>query len=125
MQLLRLAFALGLAVLSLAVAVSPGLAYRLVSFRPFGRLDPADLTAPPPVDDQELPQFFAERNRVALIVPREMTARDLLKLYQIDFMHVRREIAGQMGLPELVDETLVPAGRRLEITLTPPEDNLP
>lgn len=122
---MRPVVALGLTLLLAALAVallgSRGLVVGLAGLDPLGRPTAAGLDREADPDDREVPRFLASRDRVALEAPREMTAGELLALYQIDFPHVRRQIAAQAGVERLGDDHPLAAGARFEITLTPPE----
>lgn len=121
----------GLALLGVAAAVvvalaaSGTLAPRLAGLARLGEPDVAALDRPADADDREAPRFLAERDRVVVEVPREMTAGELLRLVQLDFPHVRRQIAAQLGVDALPLDRRLPAGARFEVTLTPPEAETP
>ncbi len=111
------------AVLGAVFLFWPDLAHTVAGFKPFGEVDPGKIDEPASVDDRDAPRFLAERNRVEVEVPREMTVQDLLRLYQIDFPHVRRQIAEQEGVETLADDAVLAAGRRYVLTLTPPAED--
>lgn len=121
----------GLAALAVVVlaavllAASPGLAPRLAGLSRLAEPDVAALDRPADADDREAPRFLAERDRVVVEVPREMTAGELLRLVQLDFPHVRRQIAEQLGAETLELDRPLAAGARFEVTLTPPEAEAP
>jgi hypothetical protein len=121
----------GLALLGLAaaaavaLAASGTLAPRLAGLARLGEPDVAALDRPADTDDREAPRFLAERDRVVVEVPREMTAGELLRLVQLDFPHVRRQIARQLGVDTLPLDRRLSAGARFEVTLTPPEAETP
>lgn len=118
--------ALGVVVLAAVVlAASPGLAARLAGLSRLAEPDVATLDRPADADDREAPRFLAERDRVVVEVPREMTAGELLRLVQLDFPHVRRQIAEQLGVETLALDRPLAAGTRFEVTLTPPEAEAP
>ena len=88
-------------------------------------LGPEEIDDPSDFDERAAPRFFAERNAVELVVPRDTTVGELLRLYQIDFPHVRRQIAEQKGVERVTDATSVAQGERLQLTLTPPAEGQP
>ena len=107
---------LGSAVLVMAV---PDLPSRLAGFRPLAEPEPSQLDAGLAADDRDAPRFLAERNRVDLVVPRDMDVGQLLDLYQIRMDHIRQQIASQLGLESAPDTTPLRQGQRLELQLTP------
>lgn len=115
------ALTLLLAALALALLASRDAVLGLAGLDPLGTPTAAGLDRVADPDDREAPRFLAARDRVRVEVPREMTAGELLALYQIDFPHVRRQIAVQAGVERLGDDQPLAAGARFEITLTPPE----
>ena len=121
----RLIAFLILAPLGAVVLFSPDLARTVAGFKPFGEVDPGKIDEPASVDDRDAPRFLAERNRVEVEVPREMTLQELLRLYQIDFPHVRRQIAEQEGAESLADDTVLAAGRRYVVPPPPPAEEPP
>jgi hypothetical protein len=123
--LLRLgAFAL-LAAGALALLLVDGAAPRLAGLARLREPAVAALDAPGDADDREAPRFLSRRDRLTLVVPRDMAAGELLRLYQIDFPHVRRQIARQEGLAALPVDHRLAAGARYEVTLTPPAEDVP
>ncbi len=112
-----------LAILTLLVAVSPRCALWLSGFHPLGAPDTTGLDQSPKAEARGATRFFTERNRVEVSVPRDMTAGEFLELYQLG-RHVRKEIAEQLDIDELSDETLLKQGTLLELNLTPPEESL-
>lgn len=123
--MVRLAAGLALILGAVFVLASGETTLQLAGVRPLGKLDPKALDEPFAVDDREAPQFLQERNQVELSVPRDMTVGELLRLYPIDFVHVRAEIAKQLGITPgaLTDTTRLHKGQRLRLTLTPPQES--
>ncbi len=119
-----LAFAV-LALLGLVLLVRPELAHLVAGYKPLVPPGPEQIDDPPPFDEGAALRFFAERNQIDLTVPRDMTAGELLRLYQIDFPHVRRQIAEARGNLVLSDRELLRRGERYRITLTPPAEGVP
>lgn len=107
-----------LVALALAIGLVPGLAHRIAGFEPLSDLDPAAIDQPFELDDREAPRFLASRDLVELEVPRDMEVGDLLRLYQIELPHVRRQIAEQEGVATLPDGYRLRAGDVYRIRLT-------
>ncbi len=102
------------------VALSERMSNSLIGFRPL-----RDPTAPQVdslslIENEKAPQFLVSRDSVELVAPRDITAGDLLVLYHIDYAHVRKQIADQLGYSPLLDSHLIRKGTRLRITLMPP-----
>lgn len=114
-----------LTVLGLVLLFSRDLAYWVAGYRPLGTLGPQEIDEPAALDERDAPRFLAERNQLEVEVPREMAVGEFLRLYQIDFPHIRRQLAEQEGLSSLPDDHLLQKGRRLKLTLTPPEEGGP
>lgn len=114
-----------LAALGLVVFFAPGLTSRVAGYKPLGTVGPEEIDDPTAFDERAAPRFFAERNEVELVVPRDMTLAELLRLYQIDFPHVRRQIAEQKGVESLADGDTIAEGERFRLTLTPPAEGQP
>lgn len=105
------------------MAVREELAFRIAGYKPLARLEARTLDEAPELDDRQMPRFLDERDRVELEVPRDMTLRELLRLYQLaELPHVRQQIAKQEGLPRLEDNHPLKKGKRYRIELTPEED---
>ncbi|MEM9596983.1 MAG: hypothetical protein AAGD06_22115 [Acidobacteriota bacterium] len=113
-----LLFAL-LTALAVAMLVVPDLTYRLAGFSPLGEPDAESLDAGWTADERDAPRLLAERNRVEVEVPRDMTVGAFLDLYQIRMGHVRSQIAQQLGVEAAPDDTPLPAGTPLTLSLTP------
>jgi hypothetical protein len=62
--------------------------------------------------------FWDERNTLEVEVPRDMSLREFLKLYQINMPHVRQQLAQQIDKP-ITDSHRLKAGERFTIDLTP------
>lgn len=114
-----------LALLGLVLLAWPDLAHRVAGYKPLVPPGPELIDDPPPFDEGAALRFFEERNEIDLTVPRDMTAGELLRLYQIDFPHVRRQIAQARGDQILSDRALLRRGERYHITLTPPAEGVP
>jgi hypothetical protein len=123
----RLLAAVLLLVAAVAVLASRAGTFALVGFRPLQTLDARAIEAPFQADGREVSRFLEQRNRVELTVPRAMTVGELVRLYQLDFAHVRTQIARQIGSDpaKLTDATPLRQGQRLSLTLTPPQESLP
>ncbi len=115
-----------LAALALTVALSPGFARWLSGLRPLGAPDVATLDDPSRVQDSGTTRFFGERDQVEVAVPRDMTAGEFLLLYQLHgHPHIRRQMADQLSIKELVDAAPLAAGTLFTLSLTPPEEAVP
>ncbi len=114
-----------LTLLGLALFFSRDLAYWVAGYRPFGTLGPQEIDEPAALDERDAPRFLAERNQLEIELPREMAVGEFLRLYQIDFPHIRRQIAEQEAVSPLTDDHLLQKGRLLTLTLTPPEEGGP
>jgi hypothetical protein len=114
-----------LLVLALVVFFAPGLTSELAGYKPLGTIGPEEIDEPSSFDERAAPRFFAERNQVELVVPRDTTLGELLRLYQVDFPHVRRQIAEQKGVENMDDGDRIAEGERFELTLTPPAEGQP
>lgn len=129
-----------LVLLGVLFFVRPDLAHRLSGYEPLEPPGPEEVENPAPLDEGAALRFFEERNGVELTVPRDMEAAELLRLYQIDFPHVRRQIAEQRGVQQrdsqqqagqegtsliLRDRDVLKRGERYLLTLTPPAEGLP
>jgi hypothetical protein len=113
-------------VLAVVVLVRPDLVFRLSGFSPLAELKASSLDKVTAPDDTEAPAFLAQRNEVDLVVPRDMTVKELLSLYHMaEFPHIRHQIAKQDGVQALPDNHLLHQGKRYKITLTPPEEGSP
>lgn len=123
----RLLAAVLLVIAALAVLASRASTFALVGFRPLQPLDARAIEEPFQADNREAPRFLEQRNRVDLVVPSDTTVGALLRLYQLDFGHVRAQIARQIGSDpaKLTDATPLRQGQRLSLTLTPPQGNVP
>ena len=121
-RVVSFAFLVALGILFLAWR---GLAYRVAGFQPFGTIGADGIDEPAALDERDAPRFLAQRNRLDLEVPRDMTLIELLRLYQIDFPHVRRQIAEQEGTAALADDAPLSAGQIYNLTLTPPAESPP
>ena len=119
-----LAFAV-LALLGLVLLLRPELAHTVAGYKPLTPLGPEEIDDPPPFDEGAALRFLEERNQLDLTVPRDMTAGELLRLYQIDFPHVRRQIAEARGKQILSDRELLREGESYRVTLTPPAEGVP
>jgi hypothetical protein len=115
-----------LLVLATAVAAFPRLALWLSGYRPLQPLDVSSVDNLSQVESSGATEFFKQRNTLEVEVPRDMNAGEFLQLYQLEsFSHVREELASQLGVDSLRDETPLKKGGRFIITLTPPEDGVP
>ena len=114
-----------LAVAGLGILLWPEAAWDLAGYKPLKPISAAEIDDPSAFDERDAPRFFAERNVVDLEVPRQMTVGELLRLYQIDFPHVRRQLAEQKGVVRIKDDDVLAAGERLRLTLTPPAEGVP
>ena len=115
-----------LVLLAVAVASWERPVFWITGFKPLSHLDGSELDASPQWDDREAPRFLAERNQVEIIVPRDMSVGELLRLYQLAaFPRVRHEIAEQEGVETVSDAYLLHQGRRLRVQLTPPNEGVP
>jgi hypothetical protein len=115
-----------LVLLALLVGLWDDFAFRIAGFKPFGPVRAEDIDEPTELDDREAPRFLAERNEIEIRVPRDMSAGEFLRLYQLgEFVHVRRQIAKKEGIPELRDDHRLRKGRVYRITLTPPSEEVP
>lgn len=114
-----------LAALGLVVFFAPGLTSRIAGYKPLATVGPGEIDDPTSFDERAAPRFFAERNQLELTVPRDMTLAELLRLYQIDFPHVRRQIAEQKGVESLADGDPIAEGERFRLALTPPAEGQP
>ncbi len=114
-----------LLLLALVVFFAPDLASKVAGYKPLGTIGPGEIDEPKTFDERAAPRFFDERNQVEVVVPRDMTLAELLRLYQIDFPHVRRQITEQKGVESLAGEDLLAAGERYQLTLTPPAEGQP
>lgn len=123
--MMRTILAVLLLVLALALALSERLALLASGYRPLGTPSVAALDAGADPDDRRAPRFLAERNRVEVVVPREMTVGELLDLYQIDLPHVRRQIAEQEEVERADDGHPLAEGTVLVLELTPVQEGVP
>jgi hypothetical protein len=115
-----------LAALAVTILVRPDLVFRASGFSPLAELKASSLDKVTAPDDTEAPAFLAQRNEVDLVVPRDMTVKELLSLYHMaELHHIRRQIAKQEGVQALPDGHLLHEGKRYKITLTPPEEGAP
>jgi len=116
---------LALLALALVALCARDLTWAVAGYKPLGMAGPEGIDEPASFDERAAPRFFAERNRLELVVPRDTTLGELLRLYQIDFPHVRRQIAEQRGVDALGDGAAIMAGERFRLTLTPPAEGQP
>lgn len=114
-----------LILLGLTLLFWRGLGPSLAGYKPLKTLDAQEIDEPSTADERDAPRFLAERNQLELEVPRDMPAGELLRLYQIDFPHIRRQIAEQEGIANLTNDHLLAKGRRFTLTLTPPAEGGP
>lgn len=115
-----------LVALAVVILARPDLVFRWSGFSPLAELKASSLDKISAPDDTEAPAFLAQRNEVELVVPRDMTVKDLLSLYHMgEFHHIRQQIAEQEGAQTLPDSFLLHKGKRYRITLTPPEMGSP
>ena len=126
---MRISGALAAAILFISGVVffvRPDLAHQLAGYKPLTPPGPEQIDHPPPFDEGAAMRFFAERNAVELTLPRDMTVAEVLRLYQIDFPHVRRQISEQReGGTTVRDRDVLKRGERYLLTLTPPAEGLP
>jgi hypothetical protein len=117
--------AAALLLLALEAVFSARLAPATAGLDPLGRPSVAELDSPSEPDDREAPRFLAERNEVELVVPRDMTLDELVRLYQIDFPHVLAQISEKEGLDAVSRRLRLRQGARYRITLTPRAEDVP
>lgn len=111
---------------ALALALLPNLAHKIAGYKPLGPVEVASLDKGAASDDRETPRFLRERNLITVEVPFDMTVGELLRLYQIDFEHIRRELAEQEGQQTpLADSYSLVAGKSYRLSLTPPAEGSP
>lgn len=122
---MRTLSAILLIVLAIGLALSESVALFLSGFRPLETPSVAALDDPRQLDNREGPRLLDERNRVELVVPRSITVGDLLDLYQIDFPHVREQIAEQEGLATVTDDYRLEEGHTFVLELTPVREEVP
>ena len=79
----------------------------------------------PPRDESAAARFLRARDSVVVVVPRDMTAGEFLALYQIQFEHVRQQIARQIGLKTLPVDHVLRKNDRFRIKLTAPDVDEP
>lgn len=110
--------------LLVVLLAAPGSLSWLTGFRPLQELDISALESGQAIDEKGTPRFLADRNKVELSVPREMTVGDFLDLYQIRYEHIRVQIGVQLGIGRAGDELVLAAGQKLSLELTPPGEAL-
>lgn len=98
----------------------PGSLAWLTGFHPLRKVELDNLGWEKAADEKGTPRFLAERNRVELVVPREMKVGDFLDLYQVRYEHIRLQIGSQLGIGRAGDEVVLAAGQKLALELTPP-----
>lgn len=116
---------LALLALALGAFFARDLTWAVAGYKPLKTAGPEHIDEPAAFDERAAPRFFAERNELELVVPRDTTLGELLRLYQIDFPHVRRQIAAQKGVDAVGDDAVIMAGERFRLTLTPPAEGQP
>ncbi len=108
-----------LLILALAVAWQGDATLKVAGLRPLGHARVADLDDPPKTDESSETRLLEERDALEIVAPRDMTAGDLLRLYQLDqFPHIQLQIATQLKLAAWVDGHPLKKGQRFRITLT-------
>jgi hypothetical protein len=112
-------------VLALFVAFHEETALLLAGLQPLRSPSVSDLDRLSDLEDRSAKLFFDQRNELEVEVPRTMPAGEFLRLYLIDFPHVRRQIAAVEGVPELADGYMLREGAVYTITLTPPQEGGP
>jgi hypothetical protein len=123
-DLVHLATGVLLFVLALWVGNCPAQVEELSGLRPLEVPEVEGLENPPEAAKESVGPFFDERNAVRFRVPRKMTAGELIELYQVDFDHVRGQIAEQVGLGAFDPDFELEEGLELELFLTPPKNLL-
>jgi hypothetical protein len=98
----------------------PGSLAWLTGFHPLHEVEGQNLGWEKAADEKGTPRFLAERNRVELVVPREMKVGDFLDLYQVRYEHIRLQIGSQLGIGRAGDEMVLAAGQKLTLEMTPP-----
>jgi hypothetical protein len=98
----------------------PGSLAWLTGFHPLHRAEGQNVGWDKTADEKGTPRFLAERNRVELVVPREMKVGDFLDLYQVRYEHIRLQIGSQLGIGRAGDEVVLAAGQKLTLEMTPP-----
>jgi hypothetical protein len=107
-------------VAALFVAISPDLAGRFMGDHPLNDPTLGALDSLPRADDASAVRFLHARDSVTVLVPREMKLGELVRLYHMDYKHVRDQIAKQLGVDRVPDEHILHKGLTLRITLIPP-----
>ncbi len=118
----RLFVTLILLLLVLTVAGMPQFFTRVAGFAKLTVVDPNQLDEELALEDRDSPRFLAERNRVTVVIPRDMTVGVFLELYQISQEHIRRQIAEQLGKDYAADSDVLKQGLELILELTPPAE---
>lgn len=110
-----------LCVLALGVAWQGDATLKVAGLRPLGHARVADLDDPPNTDESSESRLLEERDTLEIVAPRDMTAGDLLRLYQLDqFPHIQLQIATQLKIAAWADGQPLKKGDRFRITLTDP-----
>lgn len=110
-----------LCVLALAVAWQGDATLKIAGLRPLGHARVGDLDDPPNTDESSESRLLEERDTLEIVAPRDMTAGDLLRLYQLDqFAHIQLQIATQLKIAAWSDGQSLKKGDRFRITLTDP-----
>lgn len=98
----------------------PGSLAWLTGFHPAKKADLEALAWDKSADEKGTPRFLADRNRVELVVPRDMKVGEFLDLYQVRYEHIRQQLGAQLGIGRAGDEVVLAAGQKLTLELTPP-----
>jgi len=110
-----------LVVLAILVGWQGDATLRIAGLRPLGHPQVADLDDPGKTDESSETRLLEERDTLDIEAPRDMTAGELLRLYQLDqFPHIQRQIAEQLKLTAWADGQPLKKGQRFRITLTDP-----
>lgn len=115
------AIAIPLLVVAMLLLVPGSLAW-LTGFHPLNEagFDSFAAEGGAEVDGRSTPRFLAARNKVELVVPRNMKVGEFLDLYQVRYEHIRQQLGAQLGIGRAGDEVELAAGQKLVLELTPP-----
>lgn len=105
-------------VISLIFLFNPSYTFKVAGFHPLKMADIQKLEQNSKKGNPSTISFFQKRNTLEVEVPRNMSLREFLELYQINMRHIRQQIQQQIG-----NKVRLKAGQKFTINLTPPEDN--